>query len=115
MGCGRLGDTAFNQRLLPVFPHTNTAGWVQTWDKIEQLDPLLIIPGHGDPTDMDTITKFTKDYLVYMRSQVESVLDDDGGLLDAYSIDQSAFRDWGTYKELHKQNAERIFKQMEFE
>ncbi len=109
------GDTAFNQRLLPVFPHTNTAGWVQTWDKIEQLDPLLIIPGHGDPTDMDTITKFTKDYLVYMRSQVESVLDDDGGLLDAYSIDQSAFRDWGTYKELHKQNAERIFKQMEFE
>jgi len=25
------------------------------------------------------------------------------------------YRDRGTYRELHKQNAERIFKQMEFE
>ncbi|WP_201342235.1 hypothetical protein [Abyssogena phaseoliformis symbiont] len=44
-----------------------------------------------------------------MHTQVEKVLDDDGGLLDAYHIDQSAYQDWGTYSELHKQNAERIF------
>ena len=109
------GDTAFNERLLPIFPHTDTAGWIETWDKIEALDPQVIIPGHGGATDLETITKFTKDYLVYMRSQIEKVLDDDGDLLEAYNIDQSAYIDWGTYHELHKQNAERIFKQMEFE
>jgi len=109
------GDTAFNQRMLPVFPHTDTAAWIETWNKVEALEPEMIIPGHGVPTDLATVTKFTKDYLVYMRAQVEKVLDDDGGLYEAYKIDQSAYRDWGTYKELHKQNAERIFKQMEFE
>ncbi len=109
------GDTAFNERVLPIFPHTNAAAWIETWDKIEALDPEVIIPGHGEVTDLETITKFTKDYLVYMRAEVEKVLDDDGGLYEAYNIDQSMFRDRGTYKELSKQNAERIFKQMEFE
>ena len=109
------GDSAFNQRMLPVFPYTVASEWIETWDKIEALEPEIIIPGHGDPTDLATTTKFTKDYLVFMRSEVEKVLDDDGGLYDAYNIDQSAYRDWGTYNELHKQNAERIFKQMEFE
>jgi glyoxylase-like metal-dependent hydrolase (beta-lactamase superfamily II) len=109
------GDTAFNQRMLPIFPHTNAAAWIETWDKIEALEPEIIIPGHGETTDLATITKFTKDYLVFLRSEVEKVLDDDGGLYEAYNIDQSAYRDWGTYNELHKQNAERVFKQMEFE
>ncbi len=109
------GDTAFNERMLPIFPHTNTLAWIETWDKIEALEPEIIIPGHGEPTDLATITKFTKDYLVYMRAEVEKVLDEDGGLYEAYNIDQSMFRDRGTYRELHKQNAERIFKQMEFE
>lgn len=109
------GDTAFNERMLPIFPHTNTLAWIETWDKIEALEPEIIIPGHGEPTDLATITKFTKDYLVYMRAEVEKVLDEDGGLYEAYNIGQSMFRDRGTYRELHKQNAERIFKQMEFE
>ncbi|HIM57999.1 MAG TPA: MBL fold metallo-hydrolase [Gammaproteobacteria bacterium] len=109
------GDTAFNERMLPIFPHTNAAEWIQTWDKIEALNPNIIIPGHGEPTDLATITKFTKDYLVYMRTEVEKLIDEDGGLYEAYNIDQSMFRNRGTYRELHKQNAERIFKQMEFE
>ncbi len=109
------GDTAFNERLLPVFVHTDTGSWIETWDKVEALNPVVIIPGHGHPTDLATITKFTKDYLVYMRTQVEKILDEDGSLNDAYNIDQSRFRDWGTYRELHRQNAGRIFRQMEFE
>ena len=109
------GDAAFNERMLPVFPHTDTGAWIQAWDKIEALEPKIIIPGHGGPTDLATTTKFTKDYLVFLRAEIEKILDDDGGLLEAYEIDQSAYRDWGTYKELHKQNAERVFKAMEFE
>jgi glyoxylase-like metal-dependent hydrolase (beta-lactamase superfamily II)/rhodanese-related sulfurtransferase len=109
------GDTAFNERMLPVFDETDTAAWIDTWDKLEELGAEVIIPGHGVPTDIETVTKFTKDYLLYMRAEVEKVLDDDGGLLDAYNIDQSAFRDWGTYRDLRARNAERIFSRMEFE
>ncbi len=109
------GDTAFNERLLPVFPHTDIVAWIKTWDKIEALQPKIIIPGHGRPTDLATATKFTKDYLLVMHDEVRKILDNDGDLADAYNIDQSAYRDWGTYRELHRQNAERIFSKMEFE
>lgn len=109
------GDTAFNERLLPIFKQTNIVEWIKTWDKIEALKPETIIPGHGHPTDLATVTKFTKDYLVYMRDQVRNLIDEDGSLIDAYNIDQSAYRDWGTYRQLHRQNAGRIFRFMEFE
>jgi glyoxylase-like metal-dependent hydrolase (beta-lactamase superfamily II)/rhodanese-related sulfurtransferase len=109
------GDITFNERLLPILLHTDVAGWIETLDKVEALEPEIIIPGHGAPTDLATVTKFTKDYLVYMRDEVSKIIDDDGGLYEAYAIDQSAYRDWGTFNELNKMNAERIFKQMEFE
>jgi glyoxylase-like metal-dependent hydrolase (beta-lactamase superfamily II)/rhodanese-related sulfurtransferase len=109
------GDTAFNERLLPVFEHTNISEWIKTWDKVEALNPEIIIPGHGVPTDLKTATKFTKGYLSFMEKAIIDVLENDGGLSDAYSIDQSQFRDWGTYRELHLRNASRIFKQMEFD
>jgi glyoxylase-like metal-dependent hydrolase (beta-lactamase superfamily II) len=109
------GDVAFNELMLPVFPHTRTGEWIETWDLIEALNPKIVIPSHGQPTDLATVTKFTKDYLVYMRSEVEKILDNEGDLNDAFDIDQTMFRDRGDYKEHNKKNAERIFNQMEFE
>lgn len=109
------GDMAFHQRLMPIFEHTDTAGWVNTWDKIEALNTSIIIPGHGSPTNITEVTKYTKDYLVYMRAEVERILDDGGSELDAYKIDQSKFSHLDTFNELALQNAGRIYRTMEFE
>ena len=109
------GDMAFHQRLMPIFEHTDTAGWVDTWDKIEALGADIIIPGHGSPTNIEEVTKYTKDYLVYMRDEVEKILDDGGSELDAYKIDQSKFSHLDTFNELALQNAGRIYRIMEFE
>lgn len=109
------GDTAFNTRMLPILGHTDTAGWLETWDRLVALNADVIIPGHGGPTDLETITHFTKDYLTYMRKQVDEILANDGDLADAYKIDQTAFRGWDTYHQLHLQNASRLYQQMEFE
>ncbi len=109
------GDMAFHQRLMPIFEHTDTAGWIETWDKIEALNADIIIPGHGSPTNITEVTKYTKDYLVYMRNEVAKILDEDGTEQDAYDIDQSRFSHLDTFNELALQNAGRIFRQMEFE
>ena len=109
------GDVAFHQRLMPIFEHTDTAGWIKTWDKVEALKPEIIIPGHGSPTNIGEVTKYTKDYLVYMRGEVENILDNGGGEQDAYKIDQSAYSHLDTFNELALQNAGRIFRLMEFE
>lgn len=110
------GDVAFHERLLPVFEDTDTAGWIDTWDRFVELGAEIIIPGHGGPVDgYDIVTRYTRDYLVYMRDQVREILDAGGGLNDAYQIDQSAYAHLDTFHELSRRNAALIFQQMEFE
>ena len=61
------GDMAFHERLLPIFDDTDTAGWLESWENFEALQATYVIPGHGHPTNMDQVRRYTKDYLVYRR------------------------------------------------
>ena len=109
------GDVAFHQRLLPIFEHTDTAAWIETWPVLEALKPMYLIPGHGDPTSLAEVTKYTRDYLVHLRGKIEEVLDDGGELQQAYGVDQSPYAHLDTYYELARTNAGRVFRAMEFE
>ena len=106
---------AFHQRLLPVFEDTDTGAWVETWDRYAALDAEIVVPGHGVPTDMATVTRYTRDYLVYMREQVAALLESGAGLEDVQSIDQSAYAHLHPFQELARLNASLIFRAMEFE
>ncbi len=109
------GDMAFHQRLLPIFDNTDTRAWLETYDRFLALEPEVVIPGHGVPTNMDVVTKYTRDYLVYLRAEVQKLLDEGGTLADAYKIDQSAYSDLDTFDELAARNAGMVFEAMEFE
>ena len=109
------GDMAFHQRLLPVFEHTDTDGWINSWSAFLELGAEIIIPGHGGPTNYEEVTKYTHDYLVFMREKIAEVIDAGGDLQEAYEIDQSLYSHLDTYYELAKQNAGRIYREMEFE
>ena len=109
------GDLAFHQRLLPVFEHTDTAAWIETWKALQALGAEYVIPGHGGPTDMAEVTRYTRDYLVYMRGQMKQLLESGGSLDEAYQVDQSAYSGLDTFFELSRRNAGRIFRAMEFE
>ncbi len=109
------GDMAFHKRLLPIFENTDTAAWLTTLDKFSALKPDLIIPGHGGPTDITEVTKYTKDYLVHLRAKIGELLEEGGTLKDAYKVDQSPFAHLDTFEELAGRNAGRVFEQMEFE
>ena len=109
------GDIAFHQRMLPVFEHTDTAAWVETWTDFEALGAKIVIPGHGTPTDMATVTRYTRDYLMDVRRQIGALIEAGGSLEDVYTIDQSAYRHLDTYDELSRLNASTIFRAMEFE
>jgi rhodanese-related sulfurtransferase/glyoxylase-like metal-dependent hydrolase (beta-lactamase superfamily II) len=109
------GDTAFHIRMLPIFEDTDTAKWIETWDKFEALGAEIVIPGHGGPTDMATVRKWTRDYLVHLRKQVAEVIKKGGSLDDAYQVDQSAYLHLHTADELARSNAGRVYRAMEFE
>jgi len=109
------GDMAFHQRLLPIFANTDTRAWLETYDSFLALEPDIVIPGHGVPTTIDVVTRYTRDYLVFLRGQVQILLDEGGTLADAYQIDQSAYSHLDTYEELAARNAGMVFEAMEFE
>ncbi len=107
------GDIAFHERLLGIFPDSQVADWIESFDRMAELDTAVVIPGHGGPTDMDTLRYYTQGYLQYLSDEIEAILDDDGDLSDAYAIDQSAYAHLDTFDELAQKNAGRLFRQME--
>lgn len=110
------GDMAFHERMLPIFQDTYTADWLVTWDnEFEPLGATYVIPGHGHPTNMDQVRRYTRDYLVYLRGKVQEHMDAGGDLAEAYYVDQSPYAHLDTFEELATKNAGRVFEQMEFE
>lgn len=109
------GDIAFHERLLPIFEDTITADWLETWDRFEELGATYVIPGHGHPTNMAQVRRYTRDYLVYLRAQVGALLEAGGDLSEAYYVDQSPYSHLDTFDELATRNAGRVYEQMEFE
>ena len=110
------GDMAFHERMLPIFENTCTKCWLETWDeKFAPLNATYVIPGHGHPTNMAQVTRFTRDYLKDLRAKVLEVIDKGGDLAEAFYVDQERWRSLDTFEELAKRNAGRVFEEMEFE
>jgi glyoxylase-like metal-dependent hydrolase (beta-lactamase superfamily II) len=110
------GDIAFHERLLPIFSDTVTSTWIETWETaFEPLGATYVIPGHGHPTNMAQVRRYTHDYLVYLREKIAVHLDNGGTLDDAYYVDQSPYAQLDTFEELATKNAGYVYTEMEFE
>ncbi|WP_174235115.1 MBL fold metallo-hydrolase [Ruegeria sp. EL01] len=110
------GDMAFHERMLPIFENTIVLDWIETWETaFEPLNATYVIPGHGHPTNMDQVRRYTHGYLVYLREKVGEHLGNGGDLAEAYYVDQSPYANLDTFEELATRNAGRVYEQMEFE
>lgn len=110
------GDMAFHERMLPIFENTITRDWLETWDTaFEPLGATYVIPGHGHPTNMDQVRRYTKGYLEYLRARIGEHIEAGGDLADAYYVDQSPYANLDTFEELATRNAGRVYEQMEWE
>lgn len=110
------GDIAFHERMPPIFPGTCTSCWIETWEEaFMPLNPTYVIPGHGHPTNLAQVTRFTRDYLVDLREKIGAHIDEGGDLAGAYYVDQEQWRRLDTFEELATKNAGRVFEEMEWE
>jgi len=110
------GDIAFHERMLPIFDYTCTSCWLETWEnKLEPLNPTYVIPGHGHPTNLAQVRRYTYDYLVDLREKIGDHIDEGGDLAEAYYVDQQRWRNLDTFDELATKNAGRVFAEMEWE
>ena len=110
------GDMAFHERMLPIFEDTDTAAWLETWNtEFEKLGAVYVIPGHGHPTNMAQVRRYTRDYLLDLRSKIREHINSGGELDKAYYVDQEKWKHLDTFEQLATRNAGRVFEQMEWE
>ena len=110
------GDIAFQERMPPIFEGTCTSCWIDTWEtKLTPLNPTYVIPGHGHPTNLAQVTRYTRDYLVDLRTKIAAHIESGGDLAGAYYVDQDQWKGLDTFEELATKNAGVVFSEMEFE
>jgi glyoxylase-like metal-dependent hydrolase (beta-lactamase superfamily II) len=110
------GDVVYVERLLGVIPVSNTKRWLETFAVIEQLNPKVIVPGHGKVADLATARADTRVYLEALRAHMKKAVDDGTDISAAIrSFDAQPFMRLLNAAELHPGNASRTYLELERE
>jgi len=110
------GDVVYVDRMLGVLPVSNTQRWLETFAVIEQLDPKVIVPGHGSVTNLATARADTKAYLVALREHMRKAVAEMTDISEAVkTFDAAPFRRLLNADELMPGNASRTYLELERE
>ena len=108
------GDLGFNERLPGLLKRSTYKDWLTSFEKMIAMvpDDVIVIPGHGTPSDLATLKHQTYDYFVELTKQVQAIVDRDGSLEEVDAIDQSKHKDRPVFNQLSKSNARHIYKEL---
>jgi glyoxylase-like metal-dependent hydrolase (beta-lactamase superfamily II) len=110
------GDIAYVDRLLAVLPVSNTKHWLTAIDAMPSLAARHIVPGHGRVTDLATVQRQTRAYLVALRAHMQRAVEQGIGLAEATrGFDLEPWRALANASELHPGNASRTYLEVERE
>ncbi|MBU4530508.1 MAG: MBL fold metallo-hydrolase [Hoeflea sp.] len=109
------GDIVYVDRILGNGPARNIRSWIEVFDAMAAFDPAHIVPGHGNATDLATARRDTHDYLVNLRTQIGALIEASGDIMEAPSIDQSAWAYLEQFDSLAGSNAQATYEEMEWE
>lgn len=67
------GDVVVN-RFFPIMPDGDASGtnWIQMLERLEKLNPVIVVPGHGEVGDAGLIAA-VHEYLVFVRDRVQQM------------------------------------------
>jgi glyoxylase-like metal-dependent hydrolase (beta-lactamase superfamily II) len=110
------GDVVYVDRLLGVLPVSNTKRWLDSFAVIEQLNPAILVPGHGSVTTVATARADTQAYLLALRAHMKKAVDDGVDIGAAVkSFDAGPFLRLLNAAELMPGNASRTYLELERE
>lgn len=110
------GDVVYVDRLLGVLPVSHTRRWLATFAVIEQLQPGVLVPGHGRVTRLATAQADTQAYLLALRANMRKAVDDGVDVSEAIrSFNTAPFMRLRNAAELMPGNASRIYLEVERE
>jgi glyoxylase-like metal-dependent hydrolase (beta-lactamase superfamily II) len=110
------GDVVYVDRMLGVLPVSNTKRWLETFAVIEQLEPRVLVPGHGSITTVATARADTQALLLALRAHMKKAVDDGVDVSAAVkSFDAKPFMRLRNAAELMPGNASRTYLELERE
>jgi glyoxylase-like metal-dependent hydrolase (beta-lactamase superfamily II) len=109
------GDIVYVERILGVGEQSSITEWPAAYLAVEATGATHVVPGHGGPTTMARARADTYDYLMNLRARIGALIDEGGDIIDAPSVDQSAFSRLEQFDALAGRNAQTAFQQMEWE
>ena len=108
------GDLVFVDRLLGVFPFSNTQNWLDSFAAMEKLKPKLIVPGHGKVCDLAQAKHDTGDYLQLLHDHMAKAVKDWVDMETAInSLNDDAYRSLHNFDSLHRFNASNVYLELE--
>lgn len=110
------GDLVFRGRV-PFVGDADSRAWIAALDKLIALDPRVLVPGHGAPSNeprADLV--FTRDYLQYLRDQMGLAARDLVPFEEAYDkTDWSRYASLPAFDDANRVNAYNQYLRMEQE
>lgn len=70
------GDVVYVDRVLGLHPVSRTKTWLESFAVIDELQPQIIVPGHGKVTNLATAQAQTRDLLRALRTHMKKAVDD---------------------------------------
>ncbi len=70
------GDVVYVDRVLGLHPVSRTKAWLASFAMIDELKPQIIVPGHGNVTNLATAQAQTRDLLLALRAHMKKAVDD---------------------------------------
>jgi glyoxylase-like metal-dependent hydrolase (beta-lactamase superfamily II) len=110
------GDVVYVDRILGLHPVSNTRHWLQSFAVLDELQPRVVVPGHGRVTDLATARAHTRDLLVALRRHIGQAVEAGTDISAAVkSFDGTPFKDLKHVNVWLPQLANRTYLEMERE
>jgi glyoxylase-like metal-dependent hydrolase (beta-lactamase superfamily II) len=110
------GDVVYVDRILGMHSVSKTKPWLETFAVIDQLQPTIIVPGHGAVTDLAHAQHETRDLLQALRAHMGQAIEDGVDLSEAVkTFDGRAFAHLKHADAWLAQLANRTYLEMEME
>lgn len=77
------GGVVSSGRLPAITEGSDTANWLRAFDRLYDLAPRRIVPGHGAATTRKTARRDTRDYIAWLRNAIGAIVRDGGSLARA--------------------------------
>jgi len=109
------GDMVYVDRMLGIHPWSDVLSWRKAFHRMETLEPVHVVPGHGRVTDMAQARAETGDYLDFLVSEIRTAVDNFAGLQATVDrlADAPRFEHLEHFDSWHRTNVSRAYTQIE--